>query len=187
MWDNVYMAFTDAPLHHVIVVGGTSEDWSAMSDGAWRSRLDDLGKVVDRVGGRWLSVRPRSGDATRASSTVPADLINAPHAVGDCAVEVQPATDGRQRLADVVAALVADGVQISEQAISQRLNAPAEVDPDLVVVLGPSNLLPPSLVWELAYSELVFVDMPWSEFGAEQLEAAIESYTQRHRRFGGVD
>jgi undecaprenyl diphosphate synthase len=42
-------------------------------------------------------------------------------------------------------------------------------------------------VWELAYSELVFIPTEWSQFVAGHLEAAIDSYAHRNRRFGGVD
>ena len=44
-------------------------------------------------------------------------------------------------------------------------------EPDLLVVLGPPTQLPPSLVWELAYAELVFIPVAWSEFGAGELAA----------------
>jgi undecaprenyl diphosphate synthase len=42
-------------------------------------------------------------------------------------------------------------------------------------------------VWELAYAELVFLDVPWSGLDAEHVEMAINDYTRRDRRFGGVD
>lgn len=191
LWDNVTMSSSEAPLHHVIVVGGSDADWAATSAAEWRTRVEQWGKVADRLGASWLSIRPFSGDATLAGSTVPAECqlhpdgsFDASSVVGNCIVEVRPVTDGRAALADAIAAI--DSI-IDEASISARLNHPAEADPDLVVVLGESNLLPPSLVWELAYSELVFVDSAWSEFGADQLECAIESYHQRHRRFGGVD
>ena len=49
------------------------------------------------------------------------------------------------------------GVAVDEKAVAGVLYAPADVEPDLVLVLGPPTRLPPSLVWELAYGELVFV------------------------------
>ena len=56
-----------------------------------------------------------------------------------------------------------------------------------MLVLGAPNSLPSSLVWELAYSELVFIDTEWSHLGAAHLDEAIGSYARRHRRFGGID
>jgi undecaprenyl diphosphate synthase len=43
------------------------------------------------------------------------------------------------------------------------------------------------MVWELAYSELVFIDLSWWEFDASHLELAIDDFNRRHRRFGGLD
>ena len=63
----------------------------------------------------------------------------------------------------------------------------ADADPDLVVVVGAKHRMPPSLVWELAYSELVFLDTTWQHFGPGHLDEAIGSYAHRHRRFGGID
>ena len=67
------------------------------------------------------------------------------------------------------------------------LYAPADVEPDLILVLGQPDRLPPSLVWELAYGELVFVPLPWDELSADHLVTAIADFAQRERRFGGLD
>jgi len=55
------------------------------------------------------------------------------------------------------------------------------------VVLGSAHGLPRSLVWELAYSELVFLDVEWAQLSAAHLVEAIDSFAHRHRRFGGID
>ncbi|NDH48073.1 MAG: hypothetical protein EBX99_09590 [Acidimicrobiia bacterium] len=56
-----------------------------------------------------------------------------------------------------------------------------------MVVLGAPNRLPPSLVWELAYSELVFIPVHWSDLDATILSEAFDVFFGRERRFGGVD
>ena len=171
----------DAPvLRHVIVVGGTPAEWAEMTDEQWRDRLSELGKVADHVGASWLTLRPYGGDTAAG----PAE--RSVH-VGHCLVAAHPQADGRARIAAAVAELQAAGAEITEVGIAERLNAPAETDPDLVVVLGSGHRLPPSLVWELAYSELVFIDTEWSHLGAAHLDEAIGSYARRHRRFGGID
>jgi len=171
-----------APLRHVIVVGGDSAQWAALTPQAWAERVSELGKVADHAGASWLTVRPVEHGATAGRLPSRSDT-----GVGDCVVSVQPVADGRQRVADVVATLQAAGEEITEQSIAAGLNAPALADPDLVVVLGPSHHLPPSLVWELAYSELVFVDADWASLSGAHLETAIAEYAHRHRRFGGID
>lgn len=170
-----------APLHHLIVVGGTLHEWNALAEHQWIDRLTELGKVADHVGARWLVLRPFSGapiDTTPPIRT---------RTVGNCVVEAQPDGDGRERFVRAAAALRAAGNEITESAIDALLNAPAEVDPDLVVIVGAGNRTPPSLVWELAYSELVYVDCAWHDFSATHLDEAIGLYAHRHRRFGGVD
>ena len=65
--------------------------------------------------------------------------------------------------------------------------SPADVEPDLVVVFGPPDQLPTSLIWELGYSELVFLDLKWDDLSASHLELAVDDFDRRHRRFGGLD
>ncbi|MFM7685564.1 MAG: undecaprenyl diphosphate synthase family protein [Actinomycetota bacterium] len=171
-----------APLRHVIVVGGDASQWAALSASAWQDRVAELGKVADHAGASWLTVRPvRQGYGTDGLPT------RTDTEVGSCVVSVQPVADGRERIAAAVAELQAAGAGITEQSIAAQLNSPAQADPDLVVVLGPSNHLPPSLVWELAYSELVFLDADWANLSGAHLEAAIAEFAHRHRRFGGID
>ena len=75
---------------------------------------------------------------------------------------------------------------VDEAAIAATLMAPAPVEPDLTVILGPSDRLPPSLVWELAYSEIVFLDVRWDDLSAAHIEHSIDEFSRRHRRFGGL-
>ncbi|MFM9137261.1 MAG: undecaprenyl diphosphate synthase family protein [Actinomycetota bacterium] len=56
-----------------------------------------------------------------------------------------------------------------------------------MIIFGDPTRLPPSLVWELGYSELVFLNVPWSEFNAEHVEMAVDDFERRERRFGGID
>ncbi|MBA3286833.1 MAG: undecaprenyl diphosphate synthase family protein [Acidimicrobiia bacterium] len=67
------------------------------------------------------------------------------------------------------------------------LYEPADVEPDLVVVLGPSTRLPASVMWELAYGELVFLPVTFGELSGAHVAAAIEDFHGRRRRFGGLD
>jgi len=169
-----------AQLHHVIVVGGTLQEWEALADDQWADRIAELGKVADHVGADWLVLRPFEGASTGA---VPVRT----QTVGSCVVEAQPDGDGRERFVRAAASLQAAGKAITETAIDTLLNAPADADPDLVVIVGATHRTPPSLVWELAYSELVYVGTSWHDFGAAHLDDAIASYAGRHRRFGGID
>ena len=98
-----------------------------------------------------------------------------------------PSRTGGRGSSRAVEALRRAGRPIDETSIAAELNSPALVDPDLVVVLGPGHRLPPSLVWELAYCELVFLDVAWGDLQPTHLEQAVDAYAHRHRRFGGLD
>ena len=74
--------------------------------------------------------------------------------------------------------------EVNEATVAAMLYEPADSEPDLVVFLGPPTQLPPSLVWELAYAELVFVPIAWRELTRGHIERAIEDFASRRRRFG---
>ena len=177
------MSAADPDLHHVLLVGGTEAEWAAADDQQWDAHLDALGAAAERAGARWLTLRPFGAmhggrDVSHTSRR---------RVVGRCTVTADPTPDGRARFVAAVESLRVAGRPIDESTIDAVLNDPAEVDPDLAVVLGAPDHLPPSLVWELAYSELVFLDVAWGDFTSVHLGDAIAAYAHRHRRFGGVD
>jgi undecaprenyl diphosphate synthase len=94
----------------------------------------------------------------------------------------------RAELVEAVRQLVADGVppeDVSEQTLAQRLYAPELPDPDLVIRTSGEQRISNFLLWQSAYSEFVFMDTLWPDFDASQLEAALEEFARRKRRFGG--
>ena len=96
---------------------------------------------------------------------------------------------GRAEIVDAVRALVAEGTpagRIDERAIRSRLYAPDMPDPDLVVRTSGEHRVSNFLLWELAYSELVFPDVLWPDFRREHLVEAVREYQRRDRRFGGL-
>lgn len=97
---------------------------------------------------------------------------------------------GRAEIVDAVRALVAEGVKpekVTEAAIRRHLYDPEMPDPDLVVRTSGEHRISNFLLWELAYSELVFTDVLWPDFRREHLFDAVREYQRRDRRFGGVD
>ncbi|MBM2823240.1 MAG: Isoprenyl transferase [Thermoleophilia bacterium] len=93
----------------------------------------------------------------------------------------------RAEIVDAARRLVEDGVRpqdMSEEAVAERLYAPELPDPDLVIRTSGEQRISNFLLWQSAYSELVFDETLWPDFGEEQLRAALEEYAQRARRFG---
>ncbi len=96
---------------------------------------------------------------------------------------------GRAEIVDAVRALVAKGVspdRISEKAIRSQLYFPDQPDPDLVIRTSGEYRISNFLLWQIAYSELVFDDVLWPDFRRTHLFAAVRAYQQRQRRYGGV-
>ena len=166
-------------LRHVVVAGGELDDWETMSAAQWTSRIELLANVAASHGARWVTVFPFGSRPAPGCQMVPRSSE-----VAGVRVLVSPQADGRRRIAEALR--TATGVEFDEISIEEILHGEAG-EPDLVVVLGRDDRLPPSLVWELAYSELVFLPVDWSVLDAERLDDALGVYFGRERRFGGVD
>jgi undecaprenyl diphosphate synthase len=97
---------------------------------------------------------------------------------------------GRAEVVDAVRRLVDDGVparKIDEKAIRARFYDPEMPDADLVIRTSGEYRISNFLLWELAYSELLFSDVLWPDFRREHLFDAIREFQGRTRRFGGVE
>lgn len=172
----------NSSLRHVLVVGGTFAEWAALDEGQWRARADELGRLCADLGVPWLTIRAYEPGLDEPE--VPLAPWRRP--VDGCEVIVDPCGDGRQRFADAMRRLDPSD-EVNEASVAAVLYEPADSEPDLVVVLGPPTQLPPSLVWELAYAELVFVDVCWADLASDHLAVAIADFSSRRRRFGGLD
>jgi len=96
---------------------------------------------------------------------------------------------GRAEIVDAVRSLVASGIpasKVDERAIRAHLYDPDMPDPDLVVRTSGEYRISNFLLWELAYSELVFTDVLWPDFRRQHLLAAVEEFHRRERRFGAI-
>jgi undecaprenyl diphosphate synthase len=96
---------------------------------------------------------------------------------------------GRAELVDAVRRIVESGIpaeKVTEKVITRNLYEPEMPDPDLMIRTSGEYRISNFLLWELAYSELVFSEVLWPDFRREHLYAAIKEYQDRDRRFGGV-
>ena len=76
--------------------------------------------------------------------------------------------------------------QISEETFSAYLDTAGLPDPDLLIRTSGEERLSNFLLWQLAYAEFYFTDVPWPDFHEEDLRRAVEAYNQRDRRYGKV-
>jgi undecaprenyl diphosphate synthase len=75
---------------------------------------------------------------------------------------------------------------ITPERLGGHLHAPDIPDPDVIIRTSGEQRLSNFLLWQAAYSELVFVPINWPDFDRATLEGAIEEYRRRERRFGGL-
>ncbi len=75
---------------------------------------------------------------------------------------------------------------ITEDLISSYLDTAEYPDIDLLIRTGGDQRLSDYLLWQLAYAELVFLDMAWPDFTREEFRKCIEEFESRERRFGGL-
>ena len=89
-----------------------------------------------------------------------------------------------------IAKQVQEGVlstdEIDEQFVSQTLDTKGIPDPDLLIRTSGEMRLSNYLLWQLAYTEFYFTEVPWPAFTKKELEKAITYYSRRDRRYGGV-
>jgi undecaprenyl diphosphate synthase len=78
-----------------------------------------------------------------------------------------------------------DPAKLDEEVFTSFLYAPDLPDPDLLIRTSGESRISNFLLWQIAYSELAFVDKLWPEFGPADLRATLQAYTHRRRRFGG--
>ena len=95
-------------------------------------------------------------------------------------------TRAAQNLAEQVKNGTLQPSEITEQMLSDHMYTYGEPDPDLIIRPSGECRLSNFLLWQSAYSELIFMDVLWPDFTTADLDAALAEYARRNRRFGGV-
>ena len=95
-------------------------------------------------------------------------------------------TRGVREIAESIRKGEIDPADISEDLITAHLDTRDIPDPDLLIRTSGEERLSNFLMWQLAYTEFYFTDIPWPDFNKEELIKAIEKYSSRDRRYGNV-
>ena len=186
-------AAIDLGLETLVVYAFSTENWSRPA-GEVDSLMEIFGETIERelpdlkrqgVRTRFIGRRGRASDelgeqmARLEEETAQNDQLN---------LWVALDYGGRAELVEAVRRLVESGAapdEIDEDAVRANLYAPELPDPDLLIRTSGELRISNFLLWQLAYSELVFVDTLWPDFGRAELEHALDAYARRRRRFGG--
>ncbi len=185
-------AAIDLGVRSLSVYAFSTENWARPPEEV-ESIMELLGETIDRelpdlaeqgVRTRFVGRRDRIPEQLRAKM----ETLEAETASNE-RLHLWIAFDygSRSELVEAVRRIVSDGVRaedVTEQAIAGRLLAPELPDPDLVIRTSGEQRLSNFLLWQSAYSELVFTDTLWPDFGEDGLRAALAEYASRGRRFG---
>ena len=183
-------AAIDLGVETLIVYAFSTENWSR-PDEEVEDLMEIFGETIERelpdlarqgVRARFLGRRDRAPDELRAQmegledETAHNERLNLWIAFdyGD-----------RAELLEAARRLVEAGEEPTEDSLRAHLYAPELPDPDLLIRTSGELRISNFLLWQLAYSELVFLDVLWPDFGSRELEDALAAYAQRRRRFGG--
>jgi undecaprenyl diphosphate synthase len=185
-------AAIDVGIESLAVYAFSTENWARPPD-----EVESIIELLDETIDRELPDLAKQGVRTRffgRRDRVPADLqekmgrLESETAHLDrLALWIAFDYGGRAELVDAARSLVAEGLSpedVSEDALASRLYAPELRDPDLVIRTSGEQRISNFLLWQSAYAELVFDETLWPDFGEERLQAAVEEYASRGRRFG---
>ncbi len=91
-----------------------------------------------------------------------------------------------KKIADAVKNGAVMPEDITEETIAAALDTAGLPDPDLMIRTSYELRISNYLLWQIAYSEFYFTEVPWPDFDEKELQKAVEAYALRNRRFGGI-
>ncbi len=176
----------------------SSENWNRPADevedlmNLLRYYLKKETAELHKGGARMLVI----GDRARLAPDIVSLIDNAESLTHDnkkITVIIALSYGGRQdilfaakELAQAVQTGKADLARLDEDGFAQYLMTDGIPDPDLLIRTSGESRISNFLLWQCAYAELYFTDTLWPDFGRAQLEAAVEFYNGRERRYGGL-
>ena len=189
---------TDLGIAYLTVYSFSSENWSRPAD-----EINDLMGLMKRFIRRDLAELHQNGVRIRVIGTserVDAELLALIEearvlTAGNSALDLIIAfnygaraeiTRAARRLAEKVANGEMQAADIGPADIEAGLDTAGIPDPDLLIRTSGELRLSNFLLWQCAYTEFVFLDAHWPDFGRELLDKAIAEYHGRSRRFGGL-
>jgi len=194
----VVRAAGDLGVEYLTLFGFSSENWKRPEDEV--KDLMGLLRIYLRRDARDLhqqGVRLRIiGDRTRLAPDIQEQLDEVEALTANnktLTLMIALSYGGRDELVQVARSLAADVASgklapeaIDEAAFSARLFTEGVPDPDLLIRTSGEQRISNFLLWQMAYTEFVFVDTLWPDFNRESLSAALDIFARRERRYGAV-
>jgi undecaprenyl diphosphate synthase len=186
-------ACADRGIEYMTVFAFSSENWKRSSDevsGLMGLVLVAVSKYLTKLADEGVRIRI-VGDRAAVSDKVREAWDHAESVTAHnkrITLSVAFNYGGRWDIVQATRRAMADGIRaqdLDEDALSKRMAMHFAPDPDLFIRTGGEVRISNFLLWQVAYSELYFTDCLWPDFGPEQIDAAIASYRDRERRYGG--
>ncbi len=183
----------DLGVESLAVYAFSTENWTR-SEGEVRALMDIFAETIERelpdlveqgVRVRFIGRRDRAPEELRQRMASLEERTAHNHRLG---LWIAFDYGGRAELVEAARRLVAAGIapeDVDENSFAAQLYAPEMPDPDLLIRTSGELRISNFLLWQLAYSELVFVETLWPDFGPAELRRALGAYARRRRRFGG--
>jgi undecaprenyl diphosphate synthase len=186
-------ASIDVGIESLCVYAFSTENWSrppAEVESLMEIFIETIERELPDLVGQGVRVRfiGRRDRATPALRQKMAELEDDTVANNRLSLWIAFDYGGRDEVVEATRRLVDDGVDsrdVDENAIASRLYAPEMPEPDLLIRTSGELRVSNFLLWQLAYTELVFVETLWPDFGERHLRQALGEYAGRRRRFGG--
>jgi undecaprenyl diphosphate synthase len=181
-------------VEHLTVFAFSSENWKRPEDevsGLMGLVLSAMTRYLTKIAGDGVRVKI-IGDRAAVSQTVRNAWERAENATAhNTRITVWVAFNygGRWDIVQACQRAIRDGVpaeQLTEQRLARYMAQHEAPDPDLFIRTGGEVRISNFLLWQVAYSELVFSDCLWPDFDETELDRAFKVYASRDRRFGGV-
>jgi len=190
----IVQACIDRDIEHLTVFAFSSENWKRPSDevsGLMGLVLAAVSRYLAKMGA--LGVRIRIvGDREAVSDKLRNAWNEAESSTAHntkLTLNVAFNYGGRWDIVQACRKAIEAGVpaaELTEARLSEFMAMSYAPDPDLFIRTGGEVRISNFLLWQVAYTEFVFSDCLWPEFGERELDAAIAAFHERDRRFGGV-
>lgn len=174
---------------HLVVYLFSTENWnreeaevSYLKDLFQKIAMRELRKLgSEGVRVRFVGERTRfSADMQRLMQHIEHDTVHQSAITLWCCISY----GGRAEILAAAAATVAQGDALTEENLSRHMWTATLPDPDLIIRTSGVQRLSGFLTWQSTYSELFFISEHWPAFSGSQLDAVLEEYVSRERRFG---
>jgi undecaprenyl diphosphate synthase len=187
-------AFADRGVEYLTVFAFSSENWKRPSEevsGLMSLVLVAVSKYLAKMAGDGVRIRI-VGDRSAVSEKLRKAWEHAERVTEDnrrITLAVAFNYGGRWDVVQACRRAIADGLTpelVDEAWLSGHMALSFAPDPDLFIRTGGEMRMSNFLLWQAAYSELFFTECLWPDFGPAEIDAALEAYAQRDRRFGTI-